>query len=318
MEQELINKLCCPVCRGRLLNRTTSMVCMSCQSSYPIVKGRPLLVPLVVDKGPNSDALIASADALVDRDTVTPREDRHTPNIEDLYFKELFPQFDRRMPHWSFLGSKINEMVKKIPESSYVLDIGAGECKYGALLSHCTYVSTDLVFSSDKHDFSHINVVADASTIPFRDHTFDIALNLVVLEHVPDPGLSIREMGRILKPGGLAFALIPLVRPEHLTPFDFYRFTRFGIKKLFENNGFQIDQIEGSNGALWTSVYYTSLFTKTQPLKRYGHRSFRGLFWNRFWSFILWPLVVYARRSDQAYSLEFPIYFWVQAVKNTY
>lgn len=275
-------------------------------------------MPFAADQGPEAEALIASASSLLARDLVPPWNVRSERTLEEFYFRKLFPQFDRHAPHWSFLGRKVIEMINQIPECSYVLDIGAGECKYGALLSHCNYVGIDLVFSSDKHDFSRINVVADASAIPFRDHTFDVALNLVVLEHVADPGLVISEMARILRLNGLAFALIPLVRPEHLAPFDFHRFTRYGIQRLFENNGFKIDQIDGSNGALWTSVYYASSVTMTHPLRRYGRRSLRGLFWNRFWYFILWPFVKYAQISDRAYGSDFPIYYWVRAIKKIY
>ncbi|NOZ53745.1 MAG: methyltransferase domain-containing protein [Gammaproteobacteria bacterium] len=316
MENKLIeNNLCCPVCKGGFLTSNTVFVCNDCELTFPCVQGRPILVPFVAEKGDGSDALLAAADSLPVRKGVPSVTNYQGMDVESIFFEKLFRQFNRRDTHWAFLGRKVSEMAEKIPKNATVLDIGAGECKYASLLTHARYVSADLVSSSDKHDFSLIDIVADASAIPFRDKVFDVALNLVVMEHVPDPALTVREMSRILKPGGLAFALIPLVRPEHLVPFDFQRFTRYGIQQLFENNGFQINSIEGSNGALWTAIYYASGIAKTQPLRRYGRRSIRGILWNRFWATILWPLVVYARMSDQFYGGEFPIYFWVQAVK---
>jgi SAM-dependent methyltransferase len=315
MEKELIENLCCPVCRGELSTCDGLFVCIVCCRRYPIVQGRPVLVPFVADERQNAEVLLAAANSLPVRDSVMPRKYCREFSVEEFFFRRLFRQFNRRYPQWAFLGRKVAEMVRNIPEGACVLDLGAGECKYAALLSHCRYVGIDLVSSSDKHDFSRIDVVADASAIPFRDCTFDVALNLVVLEHVPDPELTVREMVRILKPSGLVFALIPLVRPEHLVPYDFHRFTRYGIQRLFEDNGLQVESLEGSNGALWTAVHYMSLITKTQPLAKYGRRSFRGLFWNRFWSLILYPLVVYARTTDCAYGGDFPIYFWVRAVK---
>jgi SAM-dependent methyltransferase len=197
-----------------------------------------------------------------------------------------------------------------------VLDIGAGECKYAAILPHCRYLGADLVSSSQKHDFSHINAIADASALPFQEGSFDAALSMVVLEHVPNPSVVVSEMARILKPGKRAFALVPLVRPEHLAPYDFHRFTRYGIRKLFEDNGFCVESIDGSNGALWTAVHYARLCTQTRPLTQYGRRSVRGLLWNRFWSVLLWPLVAYSRASDGTYGTEFPIYFWVRAIRS--
>ncbi len=306
---------CCPVCKGRLQSEHESLVCDACNLCYPYVQGRPVLVPFVAQKGHGADSLLSAASMLPDRSQVPPLKGRQTLGLEEFFFTKLFRKFDRRDPHWAFLGTKVKEMVERIPEAAKVLDIGAGECKYAALLTHTHYVSADLVFSSDKHDFSQIDIIADASAIPFQNDLFDVALNLVVLEHVPDPALTVREMARILIPGGVAFALIPLVRPEHLVPFDFQRFTRYGIRKLFEDNGFRIDSIEGSNGAFWSAIHYARLIAQTRPLTRFGRRAFRGIFWNRFWFLVFWPLVVYARISNSGYGDEFPIYFWVRAKK---
>ena len=315
MEINVIETFCCPVCKGALLQSSVSLVCAYCQLAYPCVQGRPILVPLVAQNGIGSEALLDAASSLPVRNQVPSLANGYDLGTEDLFFSKLFSHFDRRDSHWAFLGRKVSEMVAKIPEGAAVLDIGAGECKYAAILSHTRYISTDLVSSSDKHDFSRIDVVADASAIPFQDNVFDVALNLVVLEHVPDPGLTVREMARILKPGGFAYALIPLVRPEHLVPYDFQRFTRYGIQRLFESNGFQINSIEGSNGALWTAVHYARLIAQTQPLTRFGRRSILGILLNRFWYFVFWPLVAYARRTDSNYDATFPIYFWVRAIK---
>lgn len=315
MEKEMMENLCCPACKGRLLLCDAAFACNSCHLLYPYVQNRPILVPFVAENGQGAKELLDAAKLLPVRSLVQQLRARGGQSVEEFFFGKLFCHLNRRDPHWAFLGRKVSEMVVEIPEGAAVLDIGAGECKYASLLPHTRYVSTDLVSSSDKHDFSRIDIVADASAIPFQNNIFDVALSLVVLEHVPDPRLTVREMARILKPGGSAFALIPLVRPEHLVPFDFQRFTRYGIQRLFENNGFQIESVEGSNGALWTAVHYAWQIAKTQPITRYGRRSLRGLFWNRFWYFLLWPLVAYARLSDRAYGAEFPIYFWVRAVK---
>ncbi|MBC8351307.1 MAG: methyltransferase domain-containing protein [Planctomycetes bacterium] len=314
MDDKLIDRLCCPSCRAQVEFQGDALSCAECECSYPCIGGRPLLVPFLEDKA-RFEALLEAASSLPPRPSSDTSPEGLDGDIEGFFFRTLFRQFDRRDPQWAFLGRKITEMVARVGEGLSVLDIGAGECKYATLLGHADYVSTDLVFSSDRHDFSLIDVVADASAIPFRDAEFDVALNLVVLEHVPDPWLAVDEMARVLKPGGIAFAMIPLVRPEHLAPFDFHRFTRYGIQRMFENSGFRVDSIEGSNGTFWTAVHYARMISKTEPLKRYGRRSIRGMFLNRLWHLLLWPLVFYARRSDKSYGDEFPMYFWVQATR---
>jgi SAM-dependent methyltransferase len=43
---------------------------------------------------------------------------------------------------------------------------------------------------------------ADASALPFEDHSFDAVIAMHMLYHVPDPAKGIAEMFRVLKPGG--------------------------------------------------------------------------------------------------------------------
>ncbi|RTL08364.1 MAG: methyltransferase domain-containing protein, partial [Acidimicrobiia bacterium] len=44
--------------------------------------------------------------------------------------------------------------------------------------------------------------VADAEKIPYEDNTFDLVVGHAVLHHIPDVELSLREVLRVLKPGG--------------------------------------------------------------------------------------------------------------------
>lgn len=44
--------------------------------------------------------------------------------------------------------------------------------------------------------------VADAETIPYEDDTFDLVVGHAVLHHIPDVEQSLREVLRVLKPGG--------------------------------------------------------------------------------------------------------------------
>jgi SAM-dependent methyltransferase len=50
--------------------------------------------------------------------------------------------------------------------------------------------------------------VADAETLPFGDHAFDVVYSWGVLHHTPDPPRAIREMWRVLRPGGRAKVMI--------------------------------------------------------------------------------------------------------------
>ncbi len=53
-------------------------------------------------------------------------------------------------------------------------------------------------------------VVLDACRLPFRSGVFDAVVFLDVLEHVPLPQAMIRECARVLRPGGVLHAFVPL------------------------------------------------------------------------------------------------------------
>lgn len=310
----LQSQLLCTSCRHEkgLVVVSDGLRCKACHTIHPVVGGRPVMAGDDVRADGSIQTWVENAATLRDRASAEPWPALEDSDVERHFFGKLFPHLKRSQPHWGFLGRKVAEMARTIAPDAAILDVGAGECKYGALLPGRSYVGTDLVFSSSRHDFSLIDVISEASNLPFRSGTFDVVLNMVVMEHVPDPGRVVAEMARVLKPDGKIYALIPLVRPEHLQPYDFQRFTRFGITRLLERNGFKVDCIEPSNGALWTAVHYARLAALDQPLKRYGRRSFIGRALNRIWAMLLWPLTTYARATNERYDDSFPLYYWVE------
>lgn len=70
-------------------------------------------------------------------------------------------------------------------------------------MAHLDYVTTDL--NSPLAD-----VKADICDLPFKDNEFDMILCNHVLEHIPDDTQAMRELYRIMKPGGFGVFQIPL------------------------------------------------------------------------------------------------------------
>jgi hypothetical protein len=96
---------------------------------------------------------------------------------------ELFKRDQLSILHWA-------------PE--YALQRSLGE------LPNAAYVSADL----EGHEaMQHM----DMTDVPFKDGAFDLIVCVHVLEHVPDDRQAMREMVRVLKPGGVAMLLVPIV-----------------------------------------------------------------------------------------------------------
>lgn len=71
-----------------------------------------------------------------------------------------------------------------------------------------------------------VDMVASSHHIPFRDNVFDVVLSCEVLEHDPFFWVSMREVGRVLKPGGhLLLTTRGFGFPQHDYPWDLWRFS---------------------------------------------------------------------------------------------
>ncbi|MGQ9634763.1 MAG: class I SAM-dependent methyltransferase [Bryobacteraceae bacterium] len=129
-----------------------------------------------------------------------------------------------------------------------VLDAGAGEARHRAAFAGQRYVAADLGIGDPEWDYGRLDVIADLRALPFRDGAFDACLNIVTLEHIPDPQQALAEMARILKPGGKLLLAAPQEWEIHQVPHDYYRFTRHALAALLEQAGFTKYRIEAAGG----------------------------------------------------------------------
>jgi SAM-dependent methyltransferase len=87
-----------------------------------------------------------------------------------------------------------------------------------------------------------------AEKIPLKSACIDIVFATEILEHVEDAEETVREIGRVLRPGGYAVITVPFMYPTHEAPYDFRRFTHIGIGSLFERAGFDIIDLAAKGG----------------------------------------------------------------------
>lgn len=146
------------------------------------------------------------------------------------------------------IESAAGEFARSLAQGALVLDAGAGEGNYKRHFSRQRYVGLDLGVGDARWDYSRLDVIGDLALLPFRDRTFDAAVNIVTLEHVADPRRVLCELSRTLAPGGRILLVAPMEWEEHQQPHDYFRYTRYGLEMLLKQAGFSEIAIEPVGG----------------------------------------------------------------------
>lgn len=165
----------------------------------------------------------------------------------------LFPIW-RLLRIWSnhFSRGNLPQWVKQRRQeiSGDVLNVGAGG-ELAALVQPCLSIDIDPKRAPDRVvDVCCLDAEFDAAQ-------FDAVFLIEVLEHVQDPQRALAQIERVLKPGGRLVFSVPFSFEMHDTPYDFWRFTQFGLARLL--TPFEDVQINRRNG------YVRAAFT---PLTR--------------------------------------------------
>lgn len=135
-------------------------------------------------------------------------------------------------------------LVTAISEASsnmngHLLDVGCGTKPDRSLFKVESYRGLDIDTPCTRQrgiadDFY------DGTRFPYQNNTFDSVLCNQVLEHVFNPDEFLTEINRVLKSGGQLLLTVPFIWDEHERPYDFARYSNFGLKALLEKNGFKI------------------------------------------------------------------------------
>jgi SAM-dependent methyltransferase len=133
-----------------------------------------------------------------------------------------------------------------------VVDFGCGDSPYQPLFdAHALrYLSCDLPGSSATIVFE------PGQTVPVADRSADGVVSFQVLEHVWDLGWYLQEAQRMLKDDGVLVLSTHGVWPYHTHPTDFRRWTRPGLVREIEEQGFEVQENHALVGPLaWTMLF---------------------------------------------------------------
>ena len=183
----------------------------------------------------------------------------------------------------------VKKFANTLPNNTKVLDVGAGSAPYRHLFTHCNYKTHDfkkldknqLLF---KKGYSQIDIVSDITSLPIKDDEYDVIICTEVMEHIPFPIKSLKEMTRVLKPNGKILLTAPQGSFIHQEPYHFYGgYTKYFYEKFLTENNYKDIQIEENKG------FYFFIF---QELLRYVKLSSSNLLLFLL-NILIFPLIIF-------------------------
>lgn len=139
-------------------------------------------------------------------------------NKEKMYFYESFAEdFDSKMNMYDTnkrIQVVFNELLKEDISNKSFLDAGCGTGWFSKAASArgAQVTAMDLgegLLSKVREKTDVTTVVGSLMDIPFPENSFDIVMSSEVIEHTPDPKEAIKELCRVLKPGGKLILTTP-------------------------------------------------------------------------------------------------------------
>lgn len=199
--------------------------------------------------------------------------------MEDLTAREYVRQRLEPRPgdaHYLALSDLSLALRSLIPANlRKVLDYGCGGSPYRPLFGNCVYHRADL--DGDGLDFKY----GSDSRLPNSAGGYDFVLSTQVLEHVQDPMIYLHECHRVLKPNGQLLITTHGLFEEHGCPYDYWRWTTFGLQRIVESAGFKVEANKklttGSRAATFLAERQFINWIRSRPMDFYSKLLARGI-----------------------------------------
>jgi SAM-dependent methyltransferase len=192
-------------------------------------------------------------------------------------------------------GSIWHDLAALLPRvRGTLVDVGSGAQPFRDLIhADVRYIAVDIADAETQFGYRTPDTrYFDGSVLPVADKASDAVLCTETLEHVPDTVPFVRELARILAPGGQLILTVPFAARWHFVPHDYWRFTPAALTKLLCAADFQDVRIYARGGAL-TVAAYKVLGYVLLLLAGHGHHGIAAMVW-RLVGICLLPIAVMA------------------------
>lgn len=203
----LVPILSCPDCGGELQPGQATLTCTVCGLAVPVQEGIPVF-------------------------TGTPETIQPWERIE----RGPLQGTPWRRANWRWL----DDLVQRAPADTLFLDVGCGHGDFRDIFAGKQYIGLDVV------PYPEVDITCDMTQrVPFKSGSVDTVVLMNVLEHVYAAEQLLSTLVRMLKVGGEVWAAVPFMLKIHQAPHDFARFTPYALRRMAENAGLAVQDLQG-------------------------------------------------------------------------
>ena len=174
---------------------------------------------------------------------------------------------DGRTPARAMTDEAMRSMLPALYGPGEILELGAGGDYYKRFIREGQrYATSNLSSGCDR--------ILDMTRLALDDDSVDAIVSIFALEHVYEYGTAVREMRRVLKPGGRLLLVVPFLYFYHAAPDDFFRFSFSALERLISPLEILQRHSLGSRGLLISELLHEKavLGSKRGPLARVALR----------------------------------------------
>lgn len=240
--------LVCPKTREELVEKDGVLTTSDGLNSYLIKDGVPILLPVG-----HSESAMESEAAAAERGAAPRRLTRFQTAIDNFFNAAGDQRSEASTRAW-------RRFISRICEDDLCIAVGGGPSR-----AHSFFVNLNI------EAFENVEVAADAHCLPYADRSVDAVHCEAVLEHLEDPEQAVREIFRVLRPGGEVYCVTPFLQGFHGYPTHFFNPTREGHRLYFTRSGFEIESVGVCVGPSWMisslMVEYVSMLVPIRGLR---------------------------------------------------
>lgn len=222
-----------------------------------------------------------------------------------------FKHSNRKAHNWLIydIGDKYLNKYSKFYKGD-LYDLGCGEAPFKEFFLQFANSYTGVDWTKTLHN-SKADIVSDLNTkIELDNEIADTLISISVMEHLCEPQVFLNESYRILKTDGYFILQVPWQWWIHEAPHDYFRYTPYGLKYMFEKAGFHEVNIEASSGFFTTWIlkmnYFSLNFIRGPRVMRWTIRKVLNLIW-----FLAQKSAPYLDKLDKNWQTEAQGYFVV-------